>query len=204
MTLDRSKVFSLAWTIAKQDQWSARAKSPVPFFAAALKSAWKEIKRRAVIAAQRAKEASRPSADIWVDIQNLENRDRLGHEGINRLAELRTAYDEALKREAEEKAAAELAEKRNLIESAKGQFISVAFTKKDGSERVMRIQPAKLKFHVKGESASEAAKRAVETRKARHPHLLPVWDVEASAPRSVNLATISRITLKGHIHEYRQ
>lgn len=106
-------------------------------------------------------------------------------------------------REAEEKTAAALTEKRELIESAGGRFASVVFTKKDGSRRQMRVQPAKLKYHVKGDAASEPAQRAVETRKARHPNLLPVWDVEASAPRSVNLATVSRIAVNGAVHEFR-
>lgn len=48
-----------------------------------------------------------------------------------------------------------------------------------------------------------AALRAEQTRKARHPHLLPVWDAKACAPRSVNLATISRIAVNGVVHEYR-
>lgn len=52
-------------------------------------------------------------------------------------------------------------------------------------------------------AATEAGKRAVEMRKARHPHLLPVWDAKARAPRSVNLATISRIAVDGVVHEYR-
>ena len=52
------------------------------------------------------------------------------------------------------------------------------------------------------EAASEAAKRAVATRAERHPHLLPVWDAEAKAPRSVNLATVSRISVNGQVHSF--
>ncbi|WP_171174918.1 hypothetical protein [Ruegeria sp. HKCCD8929] len=83
-----------------------------------------------------------------------------------------------------------------------GRFTSVTFTKKDGTERVMRVQPAALRQHVKGEVASEAARKAIMTRARRHPHLLPVWDAEARAARSVNLATVTRIAADGHIYHF--
>ena len=105
-------------------------------------------------------------------------------------------------RAAEQHEAAALEEKRALIASAEGRFASVVFTKKDGTRRMMRIQPAKLKYHVKGDAACEAAQKAVQTRAARHPNLMPVWDTEAAAPRSVNLETISRIAVNGAVHEY--
>ncbi len=91
---------------------------------------------------------------------------------------------------------------RNLINSVKGRFCGVQFTKKDVSERTMCIQPAKLKFHLKGDNASEAAQRAVETRKANYPHLMPVWDTAKAAPRSVNLLTVTRIRVDGHTHNF--
>ena len=43
------------------------------------------------------------------------------------------------------------AAKRNIIASSKGRFASITFTKKDGTVRKIRVQPAKLKFHLKGE-----------------------------------------------------
>lgn len=49
---------------------------------------------------------------------------------------------------------------------------------------------------------SEADHRAAVTRTRRHPHLMPVWDVDAAAPRSVNLATVSRIAAGGAVHTY--
>ncbi len=66
----------------------------------------------------------------------------------------------------------------------------------------MQVQPATLQHHVKGETATEAGKRAVATRKATHPNLLPVWDAQAKAARSINLATVSRIAVDGRVHEY--
>ncbi|WP_299847709.1 hypothetical protein [uncultured Roseovarius sp.] len=204
MTINRSEIFTFAWTTARQNLWSRRlpASELRSLFPQALRDAWREMKRRAVIAAERAKQALRPSAELWSEIQNLENRTTLGHEGINRLSDLRSAYHASCDREAEEKAAAELEAKRKMIAAAKGRFASVTFTKKDGSERVMRVQPAKLKFHLKDKTASESARKAALTRAKRHPHLMPVWDAEASEPRSVNLATISRIAVNGAVHEF--
>lgn len=60
-----------------------------------------------------------------------------------------------------------------------------------------------LRAALRAAQEHEAGKRAEQTRKARHPHLLPVWDAKAHAPRSVNLATISRIAVDGVVHEYR-
>ena len=204
-TLDRSEVFTFAWRIARQELWSRRLPSSElrSLFPNALRKAWAEMKRRTEIAAKRAAQALRPSPAIWADIQNLENRSTLGHEGINRLAELRTAYHAAREREAEEKARAEMEAKRKMIAAARGRFVFVTFTKKDGSERQMRIQPATLKRHLKGDTASESARRAAQTRAERHSNLMPVWDAEARAPRSVNLATISRIAMDGQVHEFR-
>ena len=86
--------------------------------------------------------------------------------------------------------------------SAGGRFCGVTLTKKDGAERRMQVQPAALNIRVKGDAASERAKRATLTREARHPHLLPVWDVLARAPRAINLATVSRIAVDGQVHPF--
>ena len=74
--------------------------------------------------------------------------------------------------------------------------------KKDGTPRTMRVQPAKLKYHLVGKDASDAAQRASRTRAERHPQLMPVWDADKAATRSLNLATISRIAVNGAVHEY--
>lgn len=96
----------------------------------------------------------------------------------------------------------ELAAKRDLIASAGGRFCSVTFTKKDGTLRRMQVQPAALRTRTKGERAGESARRATLTRQERHPHLLPVWDVRARAPRSINLRTVSRIAVDGQVHDF--
>ena len=88
------------------------------------------------------------------------------------------------------------------IESAKGQFCAVEFIKKDGTVRKMTIQPATLKFKVKGDAASDKAKRATATRKANNPHLLAVWDVKAQGVRSINLDTLTRLSVGGKTWEF--
>lgn len=96
----------------------------------------------------------------------------------------------------------DMARKAALIVSAGGRIVSVTFTKKDGSKRIMKINSAKLRHHLKGEDASPAAQRAAQTRKERHPHLMPVWDIEADAARSVNLLTVSRIATGGRVYRF--
>ena len=96
----------------------------------------------------------------------------------------------------------ELAQKRDLIASAGGRFCGVTFTRKDGTERRMQVQPAALRLREKGPVASDRAQRATHTRQERHPHLLPVWDVRARAPRSINLRTVSRIAVDGRVHRF--
>ncbi|SEK08269.1 hypothetical protein MAA5396_04759 [Marinovum algicola] len=110
-------------------------------------------------------------------------RDRIGF--------LRTAV-------AHEKSEGDYAEKRGLIEAAP---CTVTFIKADGTRRIMRTEPGRL--IAKGDKATRAGQRATKTRKARHPNLLPVWDAEAQAPRSVNLATVTRVVVDGSTHEFR-
>ncbi|MEM6890929.1 MAG: hypothetical protein AAF636_22750 [Pseudomonadota bacterium] len=167
--LNRSELFTFAWTIARQELWSRRlpASELRALFPEALRAAWKEMKLRAAVAAEREQQFLRPSSDLWAAIQALENQSTLGHAGIERLSALQSDYHEARQREAEEKARAEMEAKRKMIASAKGRFVSVTFTKRDGTERQMRIQPATLKLNLIGEAASESARRAVRTRAER-------------------------------------
>jgi hypothetical protein len=88
-----------------------------------------------------------------------------------------------------------------LINSAGGRFAAVDFVKKDGTLRTLQVQPAALKFHLVGDAASDAAKRATETRKANNPNLLPVWDVANQAVRSINLDTVLGVTVDNQRYE---
>ena len=129
--------------------------------------------RRALAEAKTPKQPITPEVErLRSLVMDLENRDRLGHEGIQRLAAARAELRAA-------EAEADLASKRKLIASAKGRFCAVTFTKKDGSQRTMKVQPAKLKFHVKGDAATEPGKKATATRTCcpsgtqRAAHLAP-------------------------------
>lgn len=149
-------------------------------------------------------DAARRAAQSEVDrlraaISDLENKDHWTPRDYQERDRLSAALKAAT---AHEEAAPTYAQKRDLIAAAGGRIVSVTFTKADGSERVMKVQPATLKTRTKGEAASDAGKRAVATRKARHPNLLPVWDVEKGAPRSINLATVSRIATGGQVHTF--
>ena len=200
MTYDRSKIMKAAWVIVRR--FKGNGESHAALLSRALKAAWftaREEVRVARMAAKAAQQrealANRPVVEVEAEIARLEQKNYQGHEGRERLRELHAALRTAANREAQEK-------KRALIASAAGRFASVTFTKKDGSRRVMRVQPATLKYHVKGAAASEAAQKAIQTRAERHPNLMPVWDAEACAPRSVNLETVSRIAVNGAVHEF--
>jgi len=168
----------------------------------ALKAAWANAKHKRAMEALREKQeqASPEVTRIQSEIAILESKTHWEQPDYARIGVLRAALRAAREHKA---AAPDYAAKRDLIASAGGRFCAVTFTKADGTERIMQVQPATLQRHIKGDAATEAGKRAAQTRKARHPHLLPVWDAKAHAPRSVNLATISRIALDGVVHEYR-
>jgi hypothetical protein len=89
---------------------------------------------------------------------------------------------------------------RSLIHKANNRFCTVHFIKKNGENRVMNVQFAATKNHVLGEAASEAAQKAVATRKENHPNLMNVYCVDTHAIRSINLDTVFKVTLFGETH----
>lgn len=184
---DRQSIMNRAWSIM------AGRKFHRVIWRHALCQAWHEAK-------EAVRRASMTEADHIREAMNmLQNKDTWTDADYRKHDELTAALRVAMDHEAKAK---EYAEKRNLIAKAKGRFVSVTFTKKDGTQRTMRVQPATLRQHIKGDAASNAARKAIETRARRHPHLLAVWDTEAQAPRSVNLATVSRIAADGHVHTF--
>lgn len=84
-----------------------------------------------------------------------------------------------------------------LLATAGARFISIHFTKKDGSDRQMTFNPAAAPKRVKGEEASEQAQRAAATRATNNPNLVNVWDNGKQAFRSINMDTIYRIVIDG-------
>lgn len=91
---------------------------------------------------------------------------------------------------------------RGIIDAANSQFVSVSFIKKDGSTRVMNVQPFAIRSHIVGEAASESMQRAVATRKENHPNLYNCWDVQANSARSINLDTVFLIKAQGKVHNF--
>jgi len=87
----------------------------------------------------------------------------------------------------------EYSEIRSLVEAQGSKIISVEFIKKDGTLRKMLVQNAATRTHVKGEAASEQAKRAAATRALNHPNLLNIFDMDRGAIRSINMDTLIRI-----------
>lgn len=214
MTFNRAKIMQDAWAVARRfagnsETWGQR-------LSRALKVVWWNAKETARIAAEvEARRAAlavqfegRSAASLRAEVAQLESAERLTHADRERLHEATLALCAALAREASAFEAPKPAEaddyaaKRALISGAGGRFCAVTFIKADGSRRVMRVQPATLKFHVKGDAAAESARKAVATRAERHPHLMPVWDAEAQAPRSVNLATVLSIRVDGATHSF--
>jgi len=95
---------------------------------------------------------------------------------------------------------ADLAAKRDLIQSA--DACTVTFTKANGMRRVMRVEARKVAEHVKGDAATRTGRIASHTRAFRHPNLLPVWDAEARAIKSVNLNTVTVIKTRTQTHTF--
>ncbi len=185
-------VMTRAWELAGQmDAALVRMCGGIrKLFGDLLRKAWAEIKAttaRPVLKPDEARDALNMlrNKDRWTDADYAE---------ADRLA--------AIVRDSNTEEAADFAEKRDLINAAGGRFASVTFTRKDGSERTMKVQPAALKFHIKGSAAAQTAQRGAISRKANNPHLMNVWDVEAKAPRSINLATVSTIAVDGTAYAY--
>lgn len=197
---NRKAIMTAAWEIVRKANVAVYGFRVI--MRRALKAAWANAKHERAMEARQAKQAKASPEVVRIqdEIAVLESKTHWEQPDYARIGVLRAALRAAQEHDA---AAQDYAAKRDLIASAGGRFCAVTFTKADGTERTMQVQPATLQRHVKGDAATEAGKRAVQTRKARHPHLLPVWDAKAHAPRSVNLATISRIAVDGVVHEYR-
>lgn len=67
------------------------------------------------------------------------------------------------------------------------QNAEITFTKKDGTKRVMKCT-------LRSEVAIPYEKKTDRTREGK-PNILPVWDLEADAWRSVNVETIEKVEL---------
>lgn len=176
-------------------------------FARELRTAWANAKWNAACEIARAKDALTPrpaptAEGLRTAIDMIEAQSFTTPADRDELAALRAELAALVAEDTPPTTPATPAEKRAVIEAQGGKIVSVVFVKKDGTLRTMKVQPAALKPRLKGDAASPAAKKATATRKARHPHLYPVYDVEAQAARSINLETVQTITAGGQTYRY--
>ena len=122
MTIDRSALMTTAWTDTRRmmRDFSYAAHQLREVFRYCLSAAWAKAKNAAALAALTS-EQLRAMAD------NLENRTRLGWEGIERLGALRTACRVAEAREAAEREAADMQAKREFITCGAAGGVAAAF-----------------------------------------------------------------------------
>lgn len=83
-----------------------------------------------------------------------------------------------------------------LLDRAGGRFAAITFTKKDGTERKLMVQPAAVETHTTG-CKTKASAMGVLARRINHPHLIPVFDTVAKRIKSINLNTVSRVSVDG-------
>jgi len=72
-----------------------------------------------------------------------------------------------------------------LTEELRNNIVTVVFTKKDGTERVMKCT---LKSDV-----VVPYEQKTERKKVQNEEIVSVWDVEKNAWRSFNITTISEV-----------
>lgn len=89
------------------------------------------------------------------------------------------------------------AQVRALLATAGARFITIDFTKKDGTPRSLTYNAKAAASRTVGDAASESAKQAVETRASNNPNLINVWDHAKQGFRSINMDTITRIKIDG-------
>ena len=178
-----------AWARTREAMRSGYAANQLrTVFVSCVREAWRLTK-------DAARDAGLTIDQVRMAILDPENRTRLSQAVQDRQSQLQSLLFQT-------RAAADREAKHSLIEDAGSQSVAVTFFKQDGSLRRMIIQPAALKSSVKGDASTASGQKAAATRKARHPHLMPVWDVEKAAIRSINLATVQSITAGGQTHTF--
>ena len=80
-------------------------------------------------------------------------------------------------------------EKDWLITLLRERPVEILFTKKDGSDRLMKCT-------LQEEIAIPYEKKTERTREGKD-NILPVWDLEAGAWRSINMDTIEEVVVYG-------
>ena len=79
----------------------------------------------------------------------------------------------------------------NVVKTSGGHFFGVTFVKKDKTERTMNARLGVAKFLVGGEN------RVVKPSNS----YMTVWDKHANGYRTINLATITKLSVNGEKFE---
>ncbi len=74
---------------------------------------------------------------------------------------------------------------KTIINQARSTIVSVTFKKKDGSLRGISFNGG-YRAGIKGDSASESAKKAVATRKENNPNIINVIDFSIDRKNKIN------------------
>jgi len=88
---------------------------------------------------------------------------------------------------------------RHLIKIAGGEFFSLTFVKKDGTPRRLVCHLPTTASRAAGDAASASARKAVATRRERHPHLINLWSVCDGGYRSVDLRRVKSLVIRGEV-----
>lgn len=76
-------------------------------------------------------------------------------------------------------------DKAPLVQSLRENVLSITFTKKDGTERVMKCT-LRPDYVIPHEKKTDRVREVAD-------HIIPVWDIEAQGWRSVNVDTITAV-----------
>ena len=88
-----------------------------------------------------------------------------------------------------------LEEKRNLLDSAKGQYFSVAWVKKDGSPREAIAKKWERRF-LHGEPGQN------KNTCADKPHLYTIAEQAVEGFRTVDLQKLIKVKINGVVYEF--
>ncbi len=191
-TYDRRSIMTEAWSRTR----AFMARNPngrlVIAFASYLREAWVNEKSRLANVREAQRVAGLTVDQLRAEIDQIENSPTNGGTAPSTV-HLRKTLTAKLAEESN-------AQKRAIIQDTSACVVT--FTKADGSRRVMRVSAQHLRHHVKGDQASRSSRIASHTRAYRHTNLLPVWDSEAKAIKSVNLSTVTRIETPEQTHTY--
>lgn len=78
--------------------------------------------------------------------------------------------------------------KTDLVEQLKNNSLVICFVKRDGTERIMHCTLQ--------EGIVESYEKKTDRTREAKDNILPVWDLEANAWRSINIETIKTVEVR--------